>query len=109
MKREEVYQLIDEEREYQDLLWPQRDNPDSPNALTIGEFVLLISEYVDRAKNTWAKERKPEIKTLHMVRKIAGIAVNCMEQHGAPQRIADEETEVLEDLELGERLQATKE
>lgn len=83
MNREEVYKLIDGEREYQNSLWPSHE--DAPQ-LTIGEFVLMLSEYVDRAKNEWTNEKKPEQKTLAMVRKIAGIAVRTMEIHGAPPR-----------------------
>jgi len=84
--RHEVYQAIDTERDYQDARWPQDNTPGVPNPLTIGEFVLLLSEYVDLAKSEWAQEKKPELKTVKIVRKIAAIAVNCMEQHGAPKR-----------------------
>ncbi len=59
----------------------QNDTP-----LTIGEFILMLSEYVDRAKHEWTTEKKPEMRALDMVRKVAGIAVNCMEKHGAPRR-----------------------
>jgi hypothetical protein len=48
--------------------------------------VLLIEEYAARARHEWSKEKRPEDITLGFVRKIAGIAVNCMEQHGAPRR-----------------------
>jgi len=84
--RSEVYAAIDGERSYQDGLWPQDGTPDAPNPLTIGEFVLMLEEYAAKARAEWIAEKKPEQKTLHMVRKIAGIAVNCMEQHGAPTR-----------------------
>lgn len=84
--RKEVYAAIDTERKYQDSLWPQDGRPDAPNPLTIGEFVLLMDAYLADAKDAWRKEKKPEMKTLDIVRKVAGIAVNCMEQHGAPHR-----------------------
>jgi hypothetical protein len=77
--RAEVYAAIDTERAYQDDLW-------QGNKLTIGEFILLLSEYTDRAKHEWSTEKKPEQRALEFVRKVAGIAVNCMEQHGAPPR-----------------------
>ena len=77
--RPEVYAAIDTERAYQDDLW-------EGNRLTIGEFILLLSEYTDRAKHEWSTEKKPEQRALEFVRKVAGIAVNCMEQHGAPPR-----------------------
>ena len=84
--RAEVYAAIEGERAYQDFLWPQDGQPGFPNPLTIGEFVLLLEEYCARARLEWSYEKKPEMRTLGVVRKIAGIAVNCMEQHGAPRR-----------------------
>lgn len=90
--RDEVYKAIDSERDYQDSQWPNGQlQGEAPNAnpLKIGEFVLLMSEYVDRARHSWSTEKAPELETLNFVRKVAGIAVNCMEQHGAPKRITD--------------------
>jgi len=84
--RQEVYAAIDSEREYQDRIWRLQEDPSFANELTIGEFVLLVQAYVDKARITWVDEPKPETETLHIMRKIAGIAVNCMEQHGAPHR-----------------------
>ena len=84
--RAEVYAALDSEREYQDQIWPERDIPDQPNNLTIGEFLVLIGVYLRKAEEEWAVEPKPELNTLEVVRKIGGIAVNCMEQHGAPHR-----------------------
>jgi hypothetical protein len=88
--RKEVYAAIDSERDYQDSKWPQAEWDGSgikpPNPLTIGEFVLLMEEYCSRARSMWSSEKKPEGLTLELVRKVAGIAVNCMEQHGAPVR-----------------------
>lgn len=82
--RMDVYRAINSEREYQDNLWP--DHGDTSNPLTIGEFLLLIEEYASKARKEWVVESKPEDNTLEFMRKIAAIAVNCMEQHGAPLR-----------------------
>ena len=89
VNRAEVYSAVDSERNYQDHHWPQDGfSPDDeePNQLTVGEFVLLLDEYASKARAVWTTEKKPEGLTLDVVRKIAGIAVNCMEQHGAPRR-----------------------
>lgn len=91
--RKDVYAAIDTERAYQTRVWGG-GNPNGhyytegviDNPLTVGEFLLLIEEYASRARNAWASERKPEKQTLEIIRKIAGITVNCMEQHGAPKR-----------------------
>ena len=85
-RQSDVYAAIESERAYQDSLWKDPENRDSFNPLTVGEFLLLIGEYLDRARHDWSGEEKPEIQALSGIRKIAGIAVNCMEQHGAPQR-----------------------
>lgn len=90
IKREEVYKAIDSERAYQNSQWPNAQwdgNGEVPaNPLSIGEFILLLNEYVDKARNAWTIEKAPELNTLEFIRKIAGITVNAMEQHGAPQR-----------------------
>jgi hypothetical protein len=83
--RQEVYEAINTERDYQDGLWKQTPE----HQTSIGETVLLIEEYTARARLEWTGEPAPETQTLHIIRKIAGIAVRCMEQHGAPKRGCD--------------------
>ena len=82
--RSEVYEAIDTERAYQDRLW--QNQAGGPNNLTVGEFLLLAEEYLAQARAAWSKEVKPEVNALESIRKVAGIVVNCMEQHGAPHR-----------------------
>jgi hypothetical protein len=86
--RGDVYAAIDGERAYQDSLWPRTDRQDDTptSKLTIGEYVLMLEDYATQARAVWRTEKKPEANTLHVVRKLAAIAVNCMEQHGAPRR-----------------------
>jgi hypothetical protein len=85
--REEVYAAIDTEREYQMDVWPEGNLPNADNPLNIGECILLLDEYVSKARLAWTQEHKPETEALDIMRKCAGIAVNCMEQHGAPHRV----------------------
>lgn len=85
--RKEVYAAIDSEREYQNVQWSEHGDPTNP--LTIGEFILLLEQYTEFARTQWTHEKKPEHQTLHFIRKVAGIAVNCMEQHGVPHRPKD--------------------
>lgn len=82
--REEVYKAIDGERDYQTSLWGTDEGFSNP--LLIGEFLTLLEVYLRKAQEEWIVEPRPEVNSLNTVRKIAGIAVNCMEQHGAPQR-----------------------
>ena len=83
--RDAVYRAIDSERDYQQGLWPGHEDQDNP--LTIGEFLTLLRVYLQKAEEEWTVEAKPEMNALNTVRKVAGIAVNCMEQHGAPYRV----------------------
>ena len=87
--RQEVDAAITSERHYQQVMWDgYNGEPDNP--LEIGEFLVLLDEYVQQAKAEWCKERtksESEAGSLHTVRKIGAIAVNCMRQHGAPGRM----------------------
>jgi len=81
--RKEVYQVIDTEREYQNVTW---ENNGVPNELSLGDFILLLEIYVQKTREQWAKEGEPRINTLEVLRKVAGISVHAMEQHGAIER-----------------------
>lgn len=86
VSRQEVYSAIDSERAYQNRQWQEPEQEGVPNQMGIGEFVLLVEEYAMKARASFCVEKRPEIGALNIMRKIAGIAVNCMEQHGAPHR-----------------------
>ena len=80
--REEVYKVIDSERDYQNSLGVNRTDGSSKTA---GEYLIMIDHYLAHAKEVWTAN--PGVKmALHDIRKIAGIAVRCMEEHGAPPR-----------------------
>jgi hypothetical protein len=83
--RNEVYAAIDTERDYQGRVWTE-SGANGNGVLSIGEQILLIEEYAAHARACWSKEAQPEIGALNIIRKIAGIAVHCMEDHGAPRR-----------------------
>lgn len=78
MQREQVYQLIDSERDYQDEKWGNLDH-------SIDELILYISAYsnelVKIAGTTLNRDEK-----LNFVRKIGGLAVACLEKHGGKPR-----------------------
>ena len=77
--REDVYKAIDTEREYQNTL-PRNEIKNQ----TIMEYMALIRHILVQMDNDWYN--KSEQVSLDYVRKIAGIAVRCMEEHGAPKR-----------------------
>ena len=84
--RKEVYKAIDSEREYQEsFVLPERQYYQTH---TLGEFILMLNQYASQARRMWTHHSDvgpPE--SLQEVRKIAAIAVRCMEQHGAPHRV----------------------
>ena len=82
-ERIKAYAAIDSERDYQDELWH--------DTLTVGEFVLLLEEYAWKARGQWTTEPKPEVRTMEVVRKVAALAVACMEQHGVVQGLPSHE------------------
>lgn len=85
MKRNEVYELIDGERDYQDQVWAE-NAIENNNPLRVGEDLALIEVYLRKAFDTWSTERRPEIETMGIIRKIAGICVRSMETNCAPPR-----------------------
>ena len=82
--REEVYEAIDSERLYQaDLSQDPAICGTIPKSL--GCYLTMMQGYMQRTFETWISTPGNE-QTLHFIRKIAGIAVKAMEQHGAPHR-----------------------
>ena len=93
--REEVYEAIDRERDYQDAkwgnprieeLWTGDNHKEGPGARTIDEFSGYIFNRAGKLINVGANE----IDELHEIRKIAALCVACMEQHGVVERDPDD-------------------
>lgn len=87
MTREEVYKLIDGERDYQDKLAEHRGwvEDERKPAMTVGDFLTLLDVYVQRGQVAYADKQGDEAAR-DVIRKIGGIAVLCMEKLGAPPR-----------------------
>ena len=87
--RNEVYAAIDSERDYQDGRWGASASSGNPGSgeRTIDEFALYISAYSDDLKGIASHALDPTDK-LDSVRKVAGLCVACLEQHGAPRRVS---------------------
>lgn len=77
--RAEVYAAIDSEREYQNTL----ARNDVKNQ-TVMEQMSLIRHILTQLDAAWYNE--PGYPSMDYVRKIAGVAVRCLEEHGAPLR-----------------------
>lgn len=82
MLREDVYKLIDGERDYQDNLGSDRTDG---VFRTVGDYITMLQYYQTQLIEQWTINPGCE-QALNVMRKIAGIAVHCMEDHGAPKR-----------------------
>lgn len=80
--RLEVYAAIDAERDYQNSLGPDRTDG---NQHTVGDYLIMLDRYVRKAQDEWT-DRAGNTSALDQIRKIAGIAVRCMEEHGIVNR-----------------------
>jgi D-aminopeptidase len=90
MKREDVYKLIDGERDYQDSRWNDSSETRSgkPDILdkdkSLAEWLNYIEFHLGEAKHAvYALEPK---KVRESIRKIAALAVVCMEYYDCPPR-----------------------
>lgn len=92
LTRQEVYSLIDGERDYQDYLAVKSGTElDSVRPHSTEEFVLYMEDYLSECKTilsrTWTKDRVAPPEALAALRKVTTLGVACMEQHGAPPRV----------------------
>jgi hypothetical protein len=85
MNRKEVYERIDQEREYQRLRWGI-DLPETGELLKPTEsFLLYIQHHLNKAIAE-ISSTPTDKEALNEVRKIAALAVACLEQHGCDER-----------------------
>lgn len=82
MNQTEVFKIVDGERTYQESLGS--DRTDGRNR-TVGDELVLMDVYLRRAFDAWA-DYAGDTAALEQIRKVAAIAVRCMENHGAPGR-----------------------
>lgn len=80
MTRQEVFTVIDKERNYQDTKW--QGHRHSPT-----EYLVYMQHHLNKALaevcGVMADGNTP---ALAKIRNVAAIAVACMEEHGAPER-----------------------
>ena len=90
--RQEAYAAIDSERAYQDMMWGDtlsggREPGEGQQGgdRSVDEFSCYIVGYAQKLLAT-ACTSPVDREKLEIIRKIGGLAVACMEQHGAPRR-----------------------
>jgi hypothetical protein len=87
MKRDEVYRLIDGERDYQDKFYKHPviigEKEHSPE-----EWLMYMEDYIGEAKHLLSRGKGPvNVQAMSNIRKIAALAVAAMEEHDTPERI----------------------
>lgn len=82
LSRKLVYQIIVGERKYQDSLGPERT--DSAQHSASGHLVVF-GTYLRRALDGWTENPGDDV-AIDNIRKLAAIAVRCMESHGIVPR-----------------------
>jgi len=91
MDRQEVYNRIDIERQYQDLRWDsRRDVNDIPdNEKPVSEWLNYMEYHLSKAKE--AIYHLNSEAALAEIRKVTALGVRAMEIHGCPDRIIPKE------------------
>ena len=85
MKRNEVYEVIDNERDYQEL------NKSDDSSHIVEDFPLssaleAIRYNIGKANEKWYIEQKPYPKAMEHIRKISAICVQMGEKYNMPKR-----------------------
>lgn len=88
MNRQEVYKLIDGERDYQDKRW-NCDTTTSCGKHTVEEWIMYMEDYLAEAKHILCRNPRQEAdnKAMDIIRKVTGMGVAAMEQNETPARI----------------------
>lgn len=81
MKREDVYKLIDGEREYQDKRW-NRETTVSEGEHTPEAWLIYMEDYLNEAKHIISREatQTANPKAMEIIRKVTAMGVAAMEQ-----------------------------
>jgi len=80
MKREDVYKLIDSERDYQESRWQASDDKET----SVAEWLIYIEHHVEQAKSAIYNIHKDE--ALEHIRKLTALGVACMEHNETKPR-----------------------
>lgn len=88
MNRQDVYKLIDGEREYQDTRWTS-ETTTSGGLHSIEEWIVFMEDYLTEAKHILARLPKQEAdpKAMEIIRKVTAMGVAAMEQIETKARV----------------------
>ena len=84
MTREEIYQVLEGEEDYQIKKWGE--NHDKRH--TIGDFLVYMEAYLNAAKAGYTFNSAPEGAhlALDQMRKVVELGIACFKAHGVPER-----------------------
>ncbi len=85
-KRGPVYDAIDTERDYQDIMTNNPTVTDMIENFRIGDALSAMQVNLAKAHAVWYADSAPYQNTMTYLRKIAAICVNMGEQYGMPER-----------------------
>lgn len=87
MERNEVYKLIDGERDYQQSLWNE-DTTESKGLHTPTEWLVYMQDYLTEAIHVASRNPDPHASDMVMnnIRKITAMGVAAMEQNKTQPR-----------------------
>lgn len=85
--RQEVYAVIDGERDYQDARWNQ-NTTSTGGVHSVTEFLVFMQSYLNQAIDQVSRNAEPEASqmALDTIRKLTALGVVCMEQNGVVNR-----------------------
>lgn len=93
MTRQEAFDLLSTERDYQNKLWVGHDGASGTHAHTPDEWVLYMQDYLNEAQHIASREGDNDYQTrvMAILRKVGAMAVAAMEQNGCPPRVIPED------------------
>jgi len=82
MKREDVYKLIDGEREYQNERWKEGGTESGTHVHTPEEWIVYMEDYLAEAKHILSRNGIPDCypQAMGIIRKVTAMGVCAMEQ-----------------------------
>lgn len=87
MDRKKVYELIDGERDYQDMRW-NKETTASEGLHSPEEWIIYMEDYLLEAKHILSRENVQTAypKAMEIIRKVTTMGVCAMEQHDTKAR-----------------------
>lgn len=89
MERQQVYQSIDTERDYQEKMIANPQRPDMIEDLHVGDTLAAIQYNLQLATVLWYQGSAPHSGATEYLRKIAALCVQAGERYGMPSRVVD--------------------